>query len=99
MHRCLKYQGYSDTQALGRALEALQAEGLDRLPLPGSGQTLERFRRLAEVAAHDVRLCKLFEGHTDALAIMAELDSPLPARHYVGNVGRRAANGQGAGVP
>jgi len=78
VHRCLKYQGYSDTQALGRALEALQAEGLDRLPLPGSGQTLERFRRLAEVAAHDVRLCKLFEGHTDALAIMAELDSPLP---------------------
>lgn len=72
------YQGYADTQALGAALKALQAEGLDRLPLPGSGQTLERFSRLAQVAGHDLRLCKLFEGHTDALAIIAELRSPLP---------------------
>ncbi|KTC25801.1 acyl-CoA dehydrogenase [Pseudomonas marginalis ICMP 9505] len=70
--------GYADTQALGHALKALQEEGLDQLPLPGSGQTLQRFRVLAQVAAHDLRLCKLFEGHTDALAIMAELDSPLP---------------------
>ena len=67
------YQGYADTQALGAALKALQAEGLDRLPLPGSGQTLERFSRLAQVAGHDLRLCKLFEGHTDALAIIVGL--------------------------
>lgn len=69
---------YADTQALGDALKALQEEGLDQLPLPGSGQTLERFSRLAQVAGHDLRLCKLFEGHTDALAIIAELNSPLP---------------------
>ena len=72
------YRGYADTQALGEALKALQEEGLDQLPLPGSGQTLERFSRLAQVAGHDLRLCKLFEGHTDALAIIAELRSPLP---------------------
>ena len=72
------FRGYADTQALGAALKALQEEGLDQLPLPGSGQTLERFSRLAQVAGHDLRLCKLFEGHTDALAIIAELDSPLP---------------------
>lgn len=72
------YRGYADTQALGAALKALQAQGLDQLPLPGSGQTLARFARLAQVAGHDLRLCKLFEGHTDALAIIAELDSPLP---------------------
>lgn len=72
------YRGYADTQALGDALKALQEEGLDQLPLPGSGQTLERFSRLAQVAGHDLRLCKLFEGHTDALAIMAELRCPLP---------------------
>ncbi|MBA2928868.1 acyl-CoA dehydrogenase family protein [Pseudomonas sivasensis] len=72
------YRGYADTQALGDALKALQEEGLDQLPLPGSGQTLARFSRLAQVAGHDLRLCKLFEGHTDALAIIAELDSPLP---------------------
>ncbi|QRR30553.1 acyl-CoA dehydrogenase [Pseudomonas simiae] len=72
------YRGYADTHALGAALKALQEEGLDQLPLPGSGQTLERFSRLAQVAGHDLRLCKLFEGHTDALAIMAELSSPSP---------------------
>ena len=72
------YRGYADTHALGEALKALQEEGLDQLPLPGSGQTLERFSRLAQVAGHDLRLCKLFEGHTDALAIIAELNTPLP---------------------
>ncbi|WP_089041782.1 acyl-CoA dehydrogenase family protein [Pseudomonas fluorescens] len=72
------YRGYADTQALGNALRALQEEGLDQLPLPGSGQTLSRLSQLAQVAGHDLRLCKLFEGHTDALAIIAELDSPLP---------------------
>ena len=72
------YRGYADTQALGNALRALQEEGLDQLPLPGSGDTLARLSQLAQVAGHDLRLCKLFEGHTDALAIIAELDSPLP---------------------
>ncbi|UXZ20152.1 acyl-CoA/acyl-ACP dehydrogenase [Pseudomonas sp. YeP6b] len=72
------FRSYAHTQALGSALKALQEEGLDQLPLPGSGQTLERFSRLAQVAGHDLRLCKLFEGHTDALAIIAELNSPLP---------------------
>lgn len=72
------FRSYADTQALGVALKALQEEGLDQLPLPGSGQTLARFSRLAQVAGHDLRLCKLFEGHTDAVAIIAELNSPLP---------------------
>lgn len=71
-------RGYANTRDLGEALRALQEEGLDQLPLPGGGQTLERFSRLAQVAGHDLRLCKLFEGHTDALAIIAELRSPLP---------------------
>jgi len=74
------YRSYADTEALGTALSALVAQGADQLPLPGSGRTLERFRALAVVAGHDLRLCKLFEGHTDALAIMAELDSPSPPR-------------------
>jgi alkylation response protein AidB-like acyl-CoA dehydrogenase len=54
--------------------------GFDALPLPGSGRTLERWQMLASVAAHDLALIKLFEGHTDALAIMAELGgAELPA--------------------
>ncbi len=36
---------------------------------------------LARVAAQDLALVKLFEGHTDALAIMAELGGPAVARH------------------
>lgn len=70
--------GYPDTAALGRALKTLVESGLDQLPRPGSGDTLQRFSRLAQVAGHDLGLCKLFEGHTDALAIIAELGSELP---------------------
>ncbi|MGE8188730.1 acyl-CoA dehydrogenase family protein [Pseudomonas sp. NPDC086278] len=70
---------YADTQALGRCLRALVELELDQLPLPGDGQTLERFQRLAEVGGHDLGLCKLYEGHTDALAIIQQLGgSPTP---------------------
>jgi len=54
------------------ALRRLVAEGADRLPYPGAGATLERWRALAAVGAHDLSLAKLFEGHTDALAILHE---------------------------
>ncbi len=54
----------------------LVADGLDRLPLPGAGNTIERWRALAVAAGHDLSLAKLFEGHTDALAILAELRAP-----------------------
>ncbi len=54
-------------------LDALVALGLDRLPLPGAGRTLERWQALAAVARHDLSLAKLYEGHTDALAILSEL--------------------------
>jgi alkylation response protein AidB-like acyl-CoA dehydrogenase len=56
-----------------RVLRALIDAGLDRLPLPGRGATLERWRILATVAACDLGLVKLFEGHTDALAILADI--------------------------
>jgi alkylation response protein AidB-like acyl-CoA dehydrogenase len=60
------------------SLARLVEQGVDRLPLPGRGQTLARWRALAEVGAHDLGLAKLFEGHTDALAILAELGAPAP---------------------
>ena len=71
----------SDPAALGDVLRALIRRGYDRLPfapLPGHGQTLVRWRTLAAVAACDLGLVKLFEGHTDALAILAELHGPAP---------------------
>lgn len=70
---------YPATAALGQCLRAMVEAGLDRLPLPGSGHTLERFQRLAAVGGHDLGLCKLYEGHTDALAIIEQLGgTPTP---------------------
>lgn len=68
--------------ALAHPLDQLIALG--PLPLPGSGETLSRWRALYRVAGCDLALIKLYEGHTDALAIMAELgvtpDTPDDAR-------------------
>ncbi len=75
--------GYADTRALGECLQALVDEGLDQLPLPASGQTLDRWRSLACVAGHDLGLCKLYEGHTDALAILQELGLDSPGSTFV----------------
>lgn len=72
--------GFADAKALGECLRALVDEGLDDLPPPGGGQTLERWQALACVAGHDLGLCKLYEGHTDALAIMTELGAPPSER-------------------
>ncbi|WP_454674095.1 acyl-CoA dehydrogenase [Achromobacter pestifer] len=58
-------------------MQSLVNTGYDRLPLPGGGNTLARWRALADVASVDLSLAKLFEGHTDALAILAELDAPV----------------------
>lgn len=66
----------ADPAALGRALRSLIEQGLDNLPLPGHGHTLDRWRALSLVAERDLGLVKLFEGHTDALAILAELNGP-----------------------
>lgn len=61
-------------------LRALADAGLDRLPPPGRGATLERWQALGAVAAQDLSLLKLYEGHTDALAILDEIggrDAPV----------------------
>lgn len=54
-----------------------ESGGLD-LPLPGSGRTRERWAALAELAETDLSLARLAEGHTDAVAILAELGAPPP---------------------
>ncbi|WP_434386302.1 acyl-CoA dehydrogenase [Melittangium boletus] len=64
----------------GRWLGQLVTSGLGRLPLPGHGRTLSRWRALASVAAFDLGLVKLYEGHTDALAILAELGADAPPK-------------------
>ena len=75
LERYLAGVRYSDESAASRAatLDALRARGMDWLPLPGHGETATRWRGLAAVAACDLSLVKLYEAHTDALAILAEL--------------------------
>lgn len=53
----------------------LAAGELD-LPLPGSGQTAHRWHRLAELTQTDVVAGRLAEAHSDAVAILAELNGP-----------------------
>lgn len=48
------------------------------LPLPGSGETAERFEGLAALGARDLCLAKLLEPHHDATAILAELGASPP---------------------
>jgi hypothetical protein len=63
----------------GAVLQALVDADLANLPLPGRGATLQRWRMLSAVAAHDLSLAKLYEAHADAHAILAELGAPMPA--------------------
>lgn len=50
-----------------------------QLPLPGSGETSQRWRRLTQLTEIDVVAGRLAEAHTDAVAILVELGSPLPS--------------------
>lgn len=59
-------------------LQHLVQQGFGELPLPGGGRTIERWQALAAVSAYDLSLGKLYEGHTDALAIIAELSQGAP---------------------
>ncbi len=62
---------------IGLAMRRLMGAGLATLPLPGGGETLARWRALAGVGAVDLSLAKIYEGHTDAVAIAAELGGEL----------------------
>ena len=69
---------FRSVEQVGVAMRQLVSAGLTDLPLPGSGDTLARWRALAAVAALDLSLAKIFEGHTDAVAILAELGATPP---------------------
>lgn len=60
---------------LAVVLGELVQKNYDQLPLPGKGQTLARWQALASVGAYNLSLAKIFEGHTDALAILKEIGS------------------------
>ncbi|HZR48200.1 MAG TPA: acyl-CoA dehydrogenase [Streptosporangiaceae bacterium] len=64
--------------ATAAAFAAAVGSGELNLPLPGGGRTRERWAALAAVAEQDLSLARLAEGHTDALAILAELGASSP---------------------
>jgi hypothetical protein len=49
-----------------------------RLPLPGGGQTAERWAVLAAVAERNLTVARVLEAHSDALAILAEAGQDPP---------------------
>src|SRR4051812_7845067 len=51
------------------------SDGALDLPLPGSGATAQRFRRLAALGQENLVAARLAEAHTDAAALLAELGS------------------------
>lgn len=55
-----------------RWLEAGELE----LPVPGAGDTMRRWSKLAALSECDVVSGRLAEAHTDAVAILTELDGP-----------------------
>lgn len=64
-------------------LRALLIAGELDLPQPGGGATARRWRHLAGWGQHDLALARLAEGHTDAVAILAEGGRrPLPGALY-----------------
>jgi alkylation response protein AidB-like acyl-CoA dehydrogenase len=67
------------------------------LPSPGIGQTPQRWSALAHLGRTDLVLARLGEGHTDALAILAEaVRAPVPDALY--GVWAARAGGTGAEV-
>ncbi|MCR6482525.1 acyl-CoA/acyl-ACP dehydrogenase [Amycolatopsis sp. OK19-0408] len=71
------------TASVGAELRSLHAAGALELPLPGGARTADRWAALAGFGRRDLVLARLAEGHTDAVAILAEADrSPVPGALY-----------------
>jgi Acyl-CoA dehydrogenase, C-terminal domain len=100
-------QGVRSVASVEAQLRAMLAQGALELPRPGGGSTSRRWAALTGWGRHDLALARLAEGHTDAVAILAEADRlPVPAALYgvwaarSGGVGarlRRARGGLGLG--
>jgi alkylation response protein AidB-like acyl-CoA dehydrogenase len=64
-------------------LERFAAIAREPLPVPGSGATPERHRRLMQIGREDLSLAKLVEAHYDAVSILAEAGrEPQPGALY-----------------
>ncbi len=85
----------ADVLAAQRAhLRAMLAAGELDVPLPGVGRTAERWAALAGWGSADLVLGRLAEGHTDAVAVLAEAGVPAPEDALLG-VWASASEGTG----
>jgi alkylation response protein AidB-like acyl-CoA dehydrogenase len=57
-----------------------------KLPLPGSGATAKRWRKLADLAAVDIAAGRLAQVHADAIAILRDLGGPEPVANQLWGV-------------
>ncbi len=80
-----------------RELRKLHGRGDLELPLPGRGQTMDRWRSLARFGRRDLCLARLAEGHADAAAILAEAGH-RPAGRTLYGVWASRSGGTGAAV-
>ena len=63
----------SEPETAATVLTDLVADRMIDLPLPGGGQTAERFAALASLGELDLTVGRLAEAHCDAIAILTEL--------------------------
>jgi hypothetical protein len=71
------------TAMVAEQLRHMAGSGVLDLPLPGTGNTASRWATLAGIGRCDLTLARLAEGHTDALAILAEAGRPaVPGALY-----------------
>lgn len=64
----------------------------DEVPLPGHGQTRRRWQVLATLAEHDLTTARVVEAHLDAVAILAEGETEVPAESTWGVFAAEAAS-------
>jgi alkylation response protein AidB-like acyl-CoA dehydrogenase len=64
---------FAQPEAVVAVLDNLASSVLNHLPLPGSGQTADRFAALSATGQINLNLGRLAEAHADAVAILAEL--------------------------
>jgi hypothetical protein len=78
-------------------LRAMLAGGALELPHPGQGSTQQRWAALAGWGRRDLALARLAEGHTDAVAILAEAHR-APQADLLYGVWAARSGGIGAGL-
>jgi len=66
------------TQSMRQLMLDLLQEGRLDLPLPGAGETAQRFEALSQFARENLSAARLVEAHADAVAILADAAHPAP---------------------